>query len=421
MKTKFVGTIIFIMAILSFTNVYAQRSGRLIWSVSSSAPLQKSGNMEVTGIAVDETGLYLIGKVTKYSDPYLFYYYSVLEKRNLKDGSLIYSKTLYSEAKEERLTDITIKDGYIYLSGSSEDLGFMRYSKRWTLEKRNAKNGDLIWRQESQHFGEASALAVDDSSIYVVGSEVKPETESVWRLEKRAQSDGSLIWAVNSVSGNPKAIKISSSSIYIGGFDAKYVPNQEFSTYWRVEKRDINNGNLIWSQNALTTEFSQIEAIDLDESGLYIVGMISNSARGDDTSWKIEKRRFSDGSLIWSVISNPTKPYTVVSRGGKGSGSYSVKYGGTDWAKDVRASGNYIYVVGYEEPKEESYRWRIEKRNKNNGSLVWSISSKVGGAQAIAIDSSGMYIGGSSETIVTTDGEVPYTTKYLFRIEKRSL
>jgi hypothetical protein len=92
-------------------------------------------------------------------------------------------------------------------------------------------------------------------------------------------------------------------------------------------------------------------SVAVDSTGIYVVGYDSSPG---NSQWRIEKRSLNDGSLIWSVTSNPSS--------------------GSDSANSVAVDSTGIYVVGYDYAPG-NYQWRIEKRNLNDGSLIWSITS----------------------------------------------
>ena len=62
----------------------------------------------------------------------------------------------------------------------------------------NAAGGDLIWVQTSNPGDQnalAYAVAVDGTGIYVVGYDYPPSIPQFeWRIEKRSLGNGSLIW-----------------------------------------------------------------------------------------------------------------------------------------------------------------------------------------------------------------------------------
>jgi hypothetical protein len=100
------------------------------------------------------------------------------------------------------------------------------------------------------------------------------------------------------------------------------------------------------------------------------------------------------GSLIWWTVSNPSKD---------------------DYLQSVAVDSTGIYVVG-DDRIPGNYQWRIEKRNLNDGSLIWSVTSILvmysDIAYSVAVDSTGIYVVG--------DDRSPGSANSQWRIEKRS-
>ncbi len=102
--------------------------------------------------------------------------------------------------------------------------------------------------------------------------------------------------------------------------------------------------------------------------------------------WRIEKRRKNDGNLEWALAYSPNY----------GEGGASIT--------GIASDNNYIYAVGYDAAPPDNTRWRIEKRNKSDGSLVNATVSDPGAGSgsgqgdhtsSIAISGSYLYIVGA--------------------------
>jgi len=158
------------------------------------------------------------------------------------------------------------------------------------VEKRSIVDGSLIWSTTSSPSGHdvAYGVAVDGSGIYLVGAEVisgNPE----WRVEKRHLSDGSLAWNVTSNPGAgedvPTGVTVDASGIYVVGTDM--LPG---NLEWRVEKRSIIDGSLLWNATSKPRSgAAEARAVAADASGIYVAGYDS-SASSDIHEWRIEKR-----------------------------------------------------------------------------------------------------------------------------------
>ena len=122
--------------------------------------------------------------------------------------------------------------------------------------------------------------------------------------------------------------------------------------------------------------------------------------------WRIEKRSLTDGGLV-----------TLFGAGGVATTNPSTQI---DVANAVAIDSTAMYVVGYDSSPGD-YQWRIEKRSLTDGSLVPEFGTggvvtsnpSAGGdvATAIAVDSTAMYVAGYDWS----------PGNYQWRIEKRSL
>jgi len=304
------------------------------------------------------------------------------------EGELIWVQTENPMIFEDLAFGVAVDSSGAYIVGYENPMG----SPEWRIEKRSLTDGTLIWSRTSDpSAGDDSArcVAVDGSGIYVVGYD---NDYDEWRIEKRSLTNGDLIWSTTS---NPSpdydeayGVAVDSSGIYVVGYDS-YVGDDE----WRIEKRSLTNGDLIWSTTSNPgPDYDEAYGVAVDGSGIYIVG----SARhpGADDEWRIEKRSLTDGTLIWSRTSDPSA--------------------GDDAAYGVAVDGSGIYVVGYDSYVGDD-EWRIEKRSLTNGDLIWSTTSNPSPdydeAFGVAVDGSGIYVVGCD----FAPGDLEW------RIEKRDL
>jgi len=110
-------------------------------------------------------------------------------------------------------------------------------------------------------------------------------------------ADESLIWSETS---NPSSVDdiafdvaVDSTGLYVVGIDRSPGKGQ-----WRIEKRALTDGSLIWSETSNPSgDIDWPHGVAVDSTGLYIVG--SDSSPGD-AQWRIEK---------WERVSTiPTTP-----------------------------------------------------------------------------------------------------------------
>lgn len=333
----------------------SKTDGSIVWSKTLNLSIY---NESAWGVAVDATGIYVVGE-----DYVAGLGQWHMEKRSLVDGSLIWTQVNNFSNNRETAYKVAVDSTGIYIVGFDEVLPSL--NKQWRMQKRNLSTGALIWNQISNPGAggdEAKDIAVDTTGIYVVGG----DSAAGWqmRIEKRNLSTGALIWSQIS---NPTAayeyavgVDVDSTGVYIGGYDTSTNNN-----YWRVEKRNLSTGALIWSQvNNATTYIKQVFGSAIDNSGFYLVGQ-------DSSRWRIEKRDLTSGAQLW----NRFNALSAL--------SYNIPF-----SAEVDSTG--IYVVGQDNvgtPLVANTQWRIEKREMTPPFLpdltagsVTPLSSVVGSA-----------------------------------------
>ena len=269
---------------------------------------------------------------------------------------------------------------------------------------RASNDGEIIWTQTENlntidvgGYSETNALqhpydvAVDMSGVYVVGDEwwnSSSETNWVslaWRIEKRSLTDGSLIWAQTDkreAYNTAYGVAVDGTGVYVAG----YLYGQPYES--RIEKRSLIDGSLIWAQTAKLGREARDVAVDA--SGVYAVGF---DLVFGCKEWRIEKLNRDDGSIIWSTTSAPPSP-----------SCHREPWG-------IASDGSGVYIIGTDDYME----WRIEKRSLIDGSLIWAQTSNptqfYDAARGVAVDSSGVYVVGVIQ---------PWQGYEVSRIEKRS-
>jgi hypothetical protein len=249
------------------------------------------------------------------------------------------------------------------------------------VEKRSLDSGVLIWNQTTRIAApggaEARAVAVDPSGLYVVGYIINSTGSWLWRIEKRDLTSGTILWVETStgVRGAANSVGVDSSGLYIVGYDRSGIREDYYSS--RLEKRNLTDGKLLWFQRVQinsTTATDNPAGVVADGSGVYIAIT--------DKGFRTEKRNPVDGTLIWAQTSQ------------------------VGFAKDVAIGVSEVYIVGIDAPASnaEDFEWRIEKRNKTDGTLEWvrteNIATAISSfenwdmAEHVAVDSSGIYVVG---------------------------
>ena len=287
-----------------------------------------SANDIANAIAIDSTYMYVAG-YSGISGSNVQWY---IEKRNLSNGALVTSfdgdgrVVSNPSSDQDVIFSIAIDSTYMYVAGYDSSPG--SGNSQWRIEKRNLTTGALVTAFDGDGIVVSNpssggdtirTIAVDSSGIYMAGNNVGDPLP--WLIEKRNLTTGALITAfdddglVNS-SGEPYAIAIDSTYMYVAGYDW---PGGDWQ--WRIEKRNLSNGALVTSfdgdgivtSNPTIARGDAILSIAVDSSGIYAVGY--DSTPGNNVQWRIEKRSNTTTctgpvSISWidsSIIANSTK------------------------------------------------------------------------------------------------------------------
>ena len=378
--------------------------GSLNWTQTSN-PLNSANTERAQAIAVDSTGIYVAG-----SDKSAGAGRWRVEKRNVSDGSIVWTITSDPHSTCNDISyAIAVDSTGIYVAGQANAAGACGYY-RWRVEKRSLTTGALITSfgtngivdgvASGSDARRATAIAVDSTGIYVAGYDAVPGNYQ-WRIEKLNPTNGSSIWVQTS---NPSsqtaeyayAIVVDSTGFYVAGSDLSLGSS---NAQWRVEKRNLTDGNLITSfgTNGVATSNPSSSSdvsytITVDSTGFYVAGYDSSPG---NYQWRVEKRSLTDGSQIWVQTSNPSSQ--------------------NDLAYAIAVDSTGFYVAGSDKTVGSSnLQWRVEKRSLITGVLIYGVTSNPSStndeALAITVDSSAIYAAGYDN--------VPGNEQW--RIEKRA-
>jgi hypothetical protein len=318
-----------------------------------------------------------------------------VESRDIQDHNAeVLWEQNYHEARMSKANGVATDNSGVYTVGYQYNSGGID----WRVEKRNPSDGVLLWEQiykksDSGGFAHAQSVAVDSSGVYIVGYENDGWTVG-WRIEKRSLIDGALIWerteALSDIEDIAYGVTVDSSGVYVVGYDAH---NQRLDAQWRIEKRSLTDGERIWQQISNPSDRDDIAFdVAVNGSGLYVVGV--DGAVGD-FQWRIEKRNFTDGALVWEETFNPGQGY--------------------DYAKSVALSDFGVYVAGYKTPSDSmDSEWRIEMHSPEDGRMIWEKTSNPSSGPDqlydIAVKNWGLYLVGSDAEVGYPD--IRWVTEY---------
>ena len=247
----------------------------------------------------------------------------------------------------------------------------------------------LIWEATSNPSSSSdypSGVAVDSTGVYVVGrDEIEGVSDSQWRIEKRNLNTGALIWEQTNNPSNGSdiayGVAVDSTGMYIVGRDYN-CEGTGFCSAWRMEKRNLDTGNLIWEKAHSVTPLVDIAyGVAVNSTGMYVVGLENF---GGNQRWGMQKRELSTGALIWETISNLTSNF--------------------NWAVGVAVDNSGMYAVGMNHD-EGDCQWKIEKwgsRYLNLSASPSSITSSTATDVVFTVTDSGSAI--SSVTVTLSGG-----------------
>ncbi len=342
-----------------------------------------SADDDANAITVDPTGVFIAGFDAVNGDKRLR-----IEKRELATGMPVLNFGQSGVVNVDPTPSDDVANGIVtdatgvYVTGS--EMICLGCDTKWYIEKRDAVNGGLVWSQNSNpsiNPDGSNAIAIDATGVYICGTVGISFFNWAWRVEKRTLNTGALIWGhtldVSNLGDTPYSIAVDATGVYTVGF--------EYSTgnqAWRIEKRDLATGTVLWAQvSDPGTADDFATAVATHPSGILVAGA---DLSGPSAQWRIEKRDTASGALIPSF--------------GTGGVVVSDPSSGPDepWAMTI--DHNEVFVSGFDD-LPGNRQWRIEKRDPFTGGVACSTSVNPGTGEdralAVAADTSGVYVAGT--------------------------
>lgn len=338
-------------------------------------------------------------------------------------------------------------NGYFYVGG---------YNTTWVIEKRRIIDaaldssfgtGGTVTQDIAGSTSEGIvgiALDIGEGVLFVAGwDRINGTNDAQWRIEKRTLTTGALVTDFGTsgvVTSNPTtlddlptAIMIDNTTnhIIVGGFDSNS------GNGWRIEKRNATSGALDTGfgtsgviQYNPSGKDERIGAMAVDEGAgfFYVTGFEDKTG---NTSWRVEKRRISDGALctaancgtqfgtngvyeenpssssdqaltiqvdvagdalffggyqgtsgdMWRISKVNASTGALITEFGGGTGSITSDTGGGQdrlYELELDGFGGFLYAIGSDNSAGNE-AWRIEKRRRSDGSLVttWGNSGRI--------------------------------------------
>ncbi len=309
----------------------------------------------------------------------------------------------------------------VQLSNVSSNVFVARSTAEGTV--RNDDQGPAIWWVNSGSYGAASPeqMLIDGDDAWIVGTSTK--TQGTLRRVRLStgSADGAYVHG-NQTFGS--CITADSTHYY-------YVVNKASgpSVYKRIHgtsqsEAAFGNGELMVSEAGHALTFA---ACSVDGNAIYLAGKRVNDATGD-SAWIIEKRSSTDGSLIGAfgsggrlIIEGVAGPATEESTrlrvvGGQlyvlghvdGSWQLQQRDGGSGALVAGFASGGVLMMADYSIVADvvhhagklhllgkHSCGTRLSRLEASTGAEEWAIGSTMDDPGALAIDATGIYLGGA--------------------------
>ncbi|HKR55958.1 MAG TPA: hypothetical protein VJS20_06630 [Gemmatimonadales bacterium] len=354
-----------------------------------------------------------------------------------------------ASAGEDRPLAATAMDNQLFVAGFDSTL----MDRQWRMSRWDLSNGALSpfgglgAVTFDEVLGHATGLALDSTSLYVLGHVYRDGLGCI-RLENRNRSNGALVYAEErSEPGNSlisHKIVIDDSFAYI---TSTYLGNYKTAF---IEKRFLSNGLLdpefgtggVLRMDSPDDTF--LNDLAVDSSNLFVIG----HRYGDSQHLFLQKRFATDGSLdasfgnagetnepfvdAWSMALDPPHIFLAL-RGGDekqwrlekrsmSTGELEPSFGNSGVVYVMASTvqnipfgiailGNALYVAVFCNYSTNDPIWRLEKRNKSEGSLDESFG--VSGAAlsvqtsdvifdqpgAFAMDASSAYLGGQVNSV----------------------
>ena len=338
-------------------------------------------------------------------------------------------------------------------------------NRQWRIEKRDLNTGGQLWAATSNPSGfdeNPHAIAVDSTGVYIAGWAIYPAlgNAQLWRIEKRRLDNGNLCTAANCgtafgsggvvtvdfrpLMGRAMALTVDSTGLYVAGWDST-----DSSKQWRIQKRELANGNQTWE----TTSNPAVgficngcddspKSLAVDAAGLYIAGIHTGFASGfQNDQWRIEKRESGGPPPPPPPTVNLSAFPTTINSGESSTLDWWTSIDATScaavspagWTSQTGTSGAEVvwpaattpYTISCTGPGGTTQQSTtvtvtspptcggLNTSFDGDGIVTSDPSTDIDAAFTITIDSTYMYVGGSDKSPVGGNNQ--------WRIEKRRL
>jgi hypothetical protein len=347
---------------------------------------------EVYGVAVDATGVYLVGDTVGTlpgqtsaggSDAFVRKYDA--------DGTELWTRQ-FGTTSYDYAFGVAVDAGGVYVVGGADDAFVRKYdadgTEQWTRQFGTVK------------FDYALGVAVDATGVYVAGYTYgalpgQVNAGGADAFVRKYDVNGNVVWThqFGTSSNEPaSAVAVNATGVYMAGYTDGVLPGQVSTggTDAFVRKYDVD-GNVVWTRQFGTASSDSASGVAVDATGVNVVGSTSGTLPGQTSAGGTDAfaRKYDvNGDVLW------TRQFGTAS---------------SDSASGVAVNGSGVDVAGYTEgalPPQVSAGGidAFVRKYDASGTELWTLqfgSANSDAALGVTVDATGVYVGG------VTDGTLP--------------
>jgi uncharacterized protein (TIGR03437 family) len=296
-----------------------------------------AGNDAARGIALDASGVYVVGNVTGAlpGQPGLGTGDAFVRKYDV-NGTEIWTRQ-FGTAVWEQANGVAVDATGVYVVGYTEGALPGQTSSFWDafVRKYDANGSELWTRQFSSVFlaaDTALGVAAGATGIYIVGhgdGALPGQTGAGGAFIRRYDANGNELWTRQFASATAYQVAADATGVYIVGNIAGALPGQTAAGFLDafVRKYDVN-GNELWTHQFGFGGNDFAYGVALDATGVYVAGTSSGALPGQINSGLSDAyaRKYDvNGNELWTRQFGST---------------------GDDQARGVAVDASGVYAVG---------------------------------------------------------------------------
>jgi len=299
------------------------------------------------GIAVDSTGVYVVG--TLYSSSNLRHQEAFIKKFD-HDGVEVWSKTVGTQdgAQIQQFMGIEVSPTGVYVIGSTRDIISVNAVGDWDiLVMKYDIDGNELWtsRFRTEKWDRALDIALHSTYLYVVGEAFGTFSDQTAVHEGRSfvrkyDEDGNDLWTRQFGGNKATGVGADSTGVYVVGTAGQPLKGKGGSGGDYIKKFD-HEGTELWTKQAATRWLSNVPSVLIQDAAVAVgdmgayVGLFTGGV----------KKYSPDGDGIWARTSEPSTVNGVTSIALDSKGLYVV--GMMNFQHEFRALGADAFVSRY--------------------------------------------------------------------------